>query len=77
MQFELCNALSTFMTLMNSIFHEKLDEFVTIYIDYILMYSRIVEEHAKHLEYVLSKFYETNFFPTWQRVYLPKRRWTS
>jgi hypothetical protein len=60
MQFELCNALSTFMTHMNSIFHEKLDEFVTIYIDYILMYSRIVEEHAKHLEYALSSTKQTS-----------------
>ncbi len=40
---------------MNSIFHEKLDEFVTIYIDDLLMYSKIVEEHAKHFEYGLSK----------------------
>jgi hypothetical protein len=40
---------------MNSIFHEKFDEFVTIYIDDLLMYSKIVEEHAKHIEYGLSK----------------------
>jgi hypothetical protein len=34
---------------MNSIFHEKLDKFVMIYIDDILMYSTIAKEHAKHL----------------------------
>jgi hypothetical protein len=51
MPFGLCNALSTFTT-----FHEKLDEFVIIYIDDILLYSKTTEEHVKHLEYVLRKF---------------------
>jgi hypothetical protein len=55
MPFKLCNVMLAFTTFMNSIFHEKLDEFVTIYIDDLLMYSKIVEEHAKHFEYGLSK----------------------
>jgi hypothetical protein len=38
---------------MNSIFHEKLDEFMSIYIDDILVYSKFVEEHGTHLEFVL------------------------
>jgi hypothetical protein len=49
MPFGLCNILSTFTTFMNSIFHEKLDGFVIIYIDDILVYSKIAKEHAKHL----------------------------
>ncbi len=40
MPLRLCNVLSTFMTLVNSIFHEKLDEFMIIYIDDILVYSK-------------------------------------
>jgi hypothetical protein len=55
MSFRLCNDMLTFTTLMNFIFHEKSDVFVTINIDDILVYSIIVEEHAKHLEYGLSK----------------------
>ncbi len=55
MQFGLCNALSTFITFMNSIFHEKLDESVMIYIDDILVYSKILEKHTNYLEYVMSK----------------------
>ncbi len=51
-----------FTTLMNSNFHEKLDEFVNIYIDDILVYSKIVEEHVEHLEYVLSKLRENKLF---------------
>ncbi len=46
---------------MDSIFHEMLDEFVIIYIDDILVYSKMTKEHAKHLEYVLSKLYENKF----------------
>jgi hypothetical protein len=56
MPFGLCNTLSTFTTFMNSIFHEKLDEFVIIYIDDILVYTKTTKKHVKHLEYVLSEF---------------------
>ncbi len=62
MPFKLCNVLSTFTTLMDSIFHEKLDEFVIIYIDDILVYSKTMKKHAKHLKYVLNKLYENKFF---------------
>ncbi len=62
MQFGLCNALLTFTTLMNLIFFEKLDEFVIIYIDDILVYSKIVKEHTKHFEYVLNKFRQNKLF---------------
>jgi hypothetical protein len=53
MLFGLCNAPSTFITLMNSIFHDKLDKFLIIYIDDIFIYYKSVEEHVGHLEYVL------------------------
>jgi hypothetical protein len=44
-----------FMTFMNFVFHKKLDKFMIIYIDDILMYSKITKECVKHLKYVLSK----------------------
>jgi hypothetical protein len=41
---------------MNSIFHDKLDEFdVIIYIDVILFYFVLAEEHIKHLKYMFNK----------------------
>jgi hypothetical protein len=43
MSFRLCITPSTFTTLMNSIFHKNLDEYVIIYIDDILVYSKFVE----------------------------------
>lgn len=67
MPFELCNVSSMFMTFMNSIFHERLDDFVIIYIDDILMYSKIAKEHVENLEYVLSNFCENKFFVNWTK----------
>ena len=55
MPFELCNTPATFTTLINNIFHEYLDDFVIIYIDDILVYSKMVEGHAEHLEKVFQK----------------------
>ena len=55
MPFGLCNASATFTTLMNNIFHECLDDFVIIYIDNILVYSKTAGEHAEHLEKVFQK----------------------
>ncbi len=52
----------TFTTLMNLIFHEKLNEFVIIYIDDILVYSKSTEEYATHLEFVLQKFKENKLY---------------
>ena len=44
-----------FTTLMNNIFYEYLDDFVIIYIDDILVYLKMAEEHAQHLEKVFQK----------------------
>jgi hypothetical protein len=46
MPFGLHNASSTFITFMNSIFHDKLNEFIIVYIDEILIYFKFVEKHA-------------------------------
>eukprot|EP01135_Chromosphaera_perkinsii_P007434 Nk52_evm1s845 gene=Nk52_evmTU1s845 len=53
--FGLCNLPSTFMTLMNNILHDFLDDFVLCYLDDILIYSRSEEEHLVHLEKVLTR----------------------
>src|SRR5271170_5250797 len=55
MPFGLTNAPATFMTLMNNIFHEFLDQFVIIYLDDILIYNKTKEEHLKHVHLVLRK----------------------
>jgi hypothetical protein len=49
MSFGLTNALAHFMYIMNSIFMPKLDKFVVVFIDDILVYSKSTEEHEEHL----------------------------
>ena len=53
MSFELTNALAVFIDLMNRVFHLYLDQFVIVFIDDILVYSKNAEEHAFHLRIVL------------------------
>ncbi|GJX23425.1 putative nucleotidyltransferase, ribonuclease H [Tanacetum coccineum] len=52
--FGLNNALAIFMDLMNRVFHEYLDKFVIVFIDDILVYSKMREEHEDHLRIVLE-----------------------
>jgi hypothetical protein len=62
MPFKLCNASSTFTTFIISFIHEKLDEFMIIYINDILVYSKTTKEHVGHLENDLSKFRKNQLF---------------
>ncbi|WVZ53878.1 hypothetical protein U9M48_004766 [Paspalum notatum var. saurae] len=55
MSFGLTNAPAYFMYLMNSIFFNELDIFVVIFIDDIIIFSKMEEEHAEHLCIVLQK----------------------
>jgi hypothetical protein len=55
MSFRLMNALAYFMYLMNKVFMEYLDKFVVVFIDDILIYSKMEAEHEEHLRLVLEK----------------------
>jgi hypothetical protein len=58
MSFGLTNAPAYFMYLMNKVFLEYLDKFVVVFIDDILVFSRIDEEHEVHLRLMLEKLKE-------------------
>jgi len=62
MPFGVTNAPAVFMDYMNRIFHPYLDQFVIIFIDDILIYSKSPQEHAHHLRIVLSILREKQLF---------------
>jgi hypothetical protein len=44
------------MYLMDKVFMEYVDKFVTVFIDDILVYSRSEDEHEEHLHYFCRSF---------------------
>lgn len=60
--FGLTNTPTTFMIMMNGVFHPYLDKFILIFIDDILVYSRSIEEHREHLRIVLQTLRENQLF---------------
>jgi hypothetical protein len=55
MSFGLTNAPAYFMYLTNKVFMEYLDKFIVVFIDDILIFSKMEEEYEKHLKLVLEK----------------------
>lgn len=55
MPFGLCNAPATFQRAMDQIFEQESWKFVIPYLDDIIIFSKDMEEHKKHLEIVFGK----------------------
>ena len=51
--FGLTNAQAAFMDIMHRVFQPYLDQFVVVFVDNILIYSKSEEEHEGHLRIVL------------------------
>ncbi|XP_016729409.1 uncharacterized protein [Gossypium hirsutum] len=62
MPFSLTNALTAFMDLMNRVFQLYLDQFFVVFIDDILGYSKIKDEHYEHLRAMLQILREKQLY---------------
>ena len=62
MPFGLTNAPTAFMDSMNRVFRPYLDQFVVVFIDDILVYSKDAQEHEHHLRIVLQILRENQLF---------------
>jgi len=60
--FGLTNAPATFMHLMQSIFGTHLDDFVIVFLDDILIFSKTLQEHQKHVRKVLELLRENKLY---------------
>ena len=62
MPFGLCNAPATFQRLMNQVFATKINQFILVYLDDILIFSESVEEHWEHLRMALGRLREARLY---------------
>jgi len=62
MPFGLTNAPAVFQHLMNDIFREYMDEFVVVYLDDILIFSKNQEDHDKNVRLVLAMLWEHGLY---------------
>ena len=62
MPFGLCNAPASFQRLMNKVFTATIGDFILVYLDDILVFSRTVEEHWEHLRQALQRLREAKLY---------------
>jgi hypothetical protein len=60
--FGLTNAQAYFMYLMNSVFMQELDQFVVVFIDDILIYSKNPKDHANHLHIIFQRLRDQHLY---------------
>ncbi|GBG59547.1 hypothetical protein CBR_g49807 [Chara braunii] len=74
MPFGLTNAPATFQTAMNDIFRDILEEYVLVYLDDILVYSRTLEDHIRHLRDVLQSLCKHGFYAELSKCRFAQRK---
>ncbi len=67
MTFDFTNALVIFQHLMNDVFREYLDDFMVCYIDDILIFSKNMEDHERHVHLVWKMLREVRLYTTLEK----------
>ena len=67
MPFGLTTTLATFMNLANLVFKDIFDQFVVVFIDDVLIYSKSREEHEEHLKLVLTRLQEEKLYTKFKK----------
>lgn len=68
MPFRLTNAPAVFMDLMNRVFHPYLDQFVIVFIDDILVYSKDMQQHEEQLRVVLNTLRKEKLYAKFKKM---------
>ena len=72
MPFRMCNALSTFQSLIDRVLQEFLDKFVIIYLDDILIYSEDLTQHSDQVRQVLEALQKSKLFTKLEKCVFSK-----
>jgi len=62
MPFGLCNAPAIFQALVNDVLRDFLNLFVFVYLDVILIFSKDLQEHKRHVRQVLQRLLENRLY---------------
>ena len=62
MLFGLTNAPAIFQALVNDVLRDMINQFVFVYLDDILIFSKTQQEHATHVRKVLQRLLENRLF---------------
>jgi hypothetical protein len=68
-----CNAVATFQTIMVSLFSPHIGKWIDIYLDDILIYSGSLEEHVKHVKFVIDTLKREKFFLSEKKLHFLTR----